>query len=430
MFKPHVLRRSFSLFRRAPTSAAVRSAAHDGHPAIRVQRVRIRQRLFTKARLAGTLVVAVGAWTVLDWLDEEVEDEQEIARPVRRVQPPHIPQEGASDRGGEREVTDEEEKEYDNGDDDDDNDDEDGEEEEEEDDSLIFFPTGFSRPRPRRFYKGSDPEWQTFARLAPDRQRLDKIRGELVSMVRDLATKNPRFGMLLGSIDAKKGHIWIEIKFPDGPPLEYERPGIELTEDLTLRKTTRTVHELHHKKLANILMPTNTLTSVLYDMKRRTLASWESLCNYTGLSESSHSQDVVKKLFVTPATSDHPIQTPVAPNAPALPSPTGTEKQAAPPSPANPALDKLGLSLPDPKQVPTMDLSYFRHTLRRNKKPMAIEPPRGTFIVSGLIEIIGDRAKMTLDVTSLYDPSIGKYVMLQARVRSMTQYKQKPRGGP
>lgn len=53
---------------------------------------------------------------------------------------------------------------------------EDDEEEEEYDDALIFLPTGFSRPKPRTFYRGSDPEWQEFRKLATDRPRMEKIR--------------------------------------------------------------------------------------------------------------------------------------------------------------------------------------------------------------------------------------------------------------
>jgi hypothetical protein len=48
---------------------------------------------------------------------------------------------------------------------------------EEYDDALLFLPTGLSRPRPKQFWKGSDPEWQEFKKLATDRQRVDKIRG-------------------------------------------------------------------------------------------------------------------------------------------------------------------------------------------------------------------------------------------------------------
>lgn len=42
---------------------------------------------------------------------------------------------------------------------------------------LLFLPTGLSRPKPKSFYRGSDPEWREFRKLATDRPRVDKIRG-------------------------------------------------------------------------------------------------------------------------------------------------------------------------------------------------------------------------------------------------------------
>lgn len=54
----------------------------------------------------------------------------------------------------------------------------DGEEDEEEyDDALLFLPTGLSRPTPKKFYRGSDPEWQDFIKMAKDKPRVEKIRG-------------------------------------------------------------------------------------------------------------------------------------------------------------------------------------------------------------------------------------------------------------
>jgi hypothetical protein len=50
------------------------------------------------------------------------------------------------------------------------------EDDDEEEDVLLFLPTGFSRPRPRTFYKGSDPEWKEFSKVASDRPRVEKIR--------------------------------------------------------------------------------------------------------------------------------------------------------------------------------------------------------------------------------------------------------------
>jgi hypothetical protein len=366
----------------------------------------------------GSAVVAVGFWKLLDWLDEEVEVEQE---PQQRRRVPRLPVPD-QDNGG-REIKDEEEDEWEEQDDD-----------EEEDDGLIFFPTGFSRPRPRTFYRGSDPEWQTFTRLAPNRQRIDKIRGELVSLVRDAAAKIPRFTSLLGRVDPTKGSIWIEVKFPDGPPLEYEQPGFELTENLSFRKTTRLIDPLHHKKLANVLMPTTVANSVYSDLKRRMYASWLDLRKYAGFEvKGSAVQNMFKGIPPPPpGIPTSTTQTPAAPSTPVPTVPSDAEKQVQPPSPSiptNSALEKLGLTLPDPGQVPTMNLAYFRLMLMKNRKPMQIEPPRGTFVVSGLIELIGEKAKMTLDITAVYDPNIAKYIMMDMKVRSMTKYKQRPRGG-
>ena len=192
------------------------------------------------------------------------------------------------------------------------------------------------------------------------------------------------------------------------------------------------VHEMHHKKLANLLMPTNTMTSVYYDIKRRMFASWQGFARYTGLEDSPKptAQHIIRGLPTPTITPSSSTQAPAGLNSAALPASADAEKQATPPSPGNPALEKLGLSLPDPKQVPTMDLSYFRQVFRKHHKHMTMEPPRGTFTVSGLIEVIGDKAKMTLDVMSFYDPNQGKYVALHARIRSLTQYKQRPKGGP
>jgi hypothetical protein len=52
----------------------------------------------------------------------------------------------------------------------------DEDEDEETDDAILFLPTGFSRPMPQTYYKGSDPEWQEFRKVVVDRPRVDKIR--------------------------------------------------------------------------------------------------------------------------------------------------------------------------------------------------------------------------------------------------------------
>lgn len=44
---------------------------------------------------------------------------------------------------------------------------------------AIFIPFGFTRQRPRSYYKGSDPEWQSFLAFSKDRDRGKAVRSEL-----------------------------------------------------------------------------------------------------------------------------------------------------------------------------------------------------------------------------------------------------------
>ncbi|KAF2636368.1 hypothetical protein P280DRAFT_378860, partial [Massarina eburnea CBS 473.64] len=411
-----IIRRSFSLFRTPNTTSLALRAARDGHDTIRIQRVHFRKRFFSVSRIIGTTVTLAGAYAFLSWVDGELEalDEEEIENPaVQSKNPEEVAREG-------REITDEEE-----------------DEDEDEEEGLIFFPTGFSRPKPRTFYKGSDPEWQEFVKLARDRNRINRIRGELVVLVRGLAVKNPQYSRRLGKIDPTKGSTWIDVVFPDGPPIEYERPGYELTDELTFRQTTQDVHELHHQRMKNLLVPTAVAHSVYQDSKSRADGLWQGFKNYLGWQETSK-PDAAQKLL-----TQFPMPPPSSPKSPA-PSTTASSTASPPPAPStaedsakpsttpsplsNPANERFGLALPDPTKVPTLNLSHFRRTLHQHHKQTHMSAPRGAFFVRGLIEIVGERAKMTLDVTAAYDPKLGKYVMLSVRLRQVKDFHQRPRG--
>jgi len=40
------------------------------------------------------------------------------------------------------------------------------------DEESLFIPLGWARPVPRRFYRGSDPEWIEFKKLSQDNKRI------------------------------------------------------------------------------------------------------------------------------------------------------------------------------------------------------------------------------------------------------------------
>ncbi|KAF2261827.1 hypothetical protein CC78DRAFT_619021 [Lojkania enalia] len=440
MFKAQILRRSFSLFNRIPSQHLIRSAARDGHQNIQIQRVRFRRHFFTRSRVLGTTFALFAGYELLRYIDIPLdEEEEEVKRRARRRELRNKVRDVADGEEDDRQEEEEEDR-----------------DDEEDSEALLFFPTGFSRAKPRTFYKGSDPEWLEFVRIAPDRKRIERVRGELIGLVRDIAAKNPQYKRRLGNINTKKGAIWVEVKFPDGPPIEYERPGIELTEDLEFRRATRPVHDMHHKRLANLLVPTAVANSVYADSKMRLGKQWQAIKKYFGWGESKQDKNTPMQITVTPTPSSA-LQEPVPKPPPTTPSKvpastppdSETQQQQTPPSaapsesldskqPAAPLEDPFyelkGFKLPSPSAAVTIDLSAFRQTFRKNYKPpwtnVMDDPPRGTFVVSGLIEIIGDKAKMTLDVSAAYDPKIGKFVALAAKTRSIVDYKQKPKGGP
>ncbi|KAJ4372220.1 hypothetical protein N0V83_003994 [Neocucurbitaria cava] len=436
MFKPQVLRRNFSLFNRVPYSRIVRSAARDGHETFTIQRVHIRKPFLSKSRLVGAVAIAgatygLGRYLGLEVEIEEVEEEQQKStRSIDQVSGDDEHYQPAEDFNNEEESDDE----Y--------------------DDALIFLPTGFSRPRPRTYYKGSDPEWKEFRKLALDRPRVEKIRGiahaatggitstngcvgQLVGMIRDLVAKDPKNVLMLGKIDKSKGKVWIEFQFPDGPPLEYERPGIELTEDLEWRKATRPVEDIHHIHLKRLLFPTEAATALYQDTKRKAELIWRGFKAYIGWEEKYEPetvQQLVQRIGASPSSTSPPAK----PMKPAVPNPspvtpaTDTQQPSVSPSvaPADGPAKDVGFVLPDPKKL-TLDLSQFRQDFRKSFGQLPMQVPRGSVIVRGLIEVYGERARLTLNVVAVYDPKSGRYTGVRAHLfNHLIPHRQHPKGGP
>ncbi|RMZ66702.1 hypothetical protein GMOD_00002062 [Pyrenophora seminiperda CCB06] len=159
MLKPLVLRRNFSLFSRVPYSRLVNLAARNGHASIAIHRVRIRKPFFRISRLVGAFVIATTIYAAAQAVGLKVEV-KEIEAKDKQPSPSARPGEDGWTTVGQV------------------MDGEDGNDEDDEE-VLLFLPTGFSRPQQKTFYKGTDPEWQEFRKLATDGPRAAKIRGKL-----------------------------------------------------------------------------------------------------------------------------------------------------------------------------------------------------------------------------------------------------------
>lgn len=120
-----------------------------------------------------------------------------------------------------------------------------GEENAQEEDDTVFIPLGLAYELPKTFYKGSDPEWQSFVRLARDREKCDALKStdlspnhmlcpradvptdELTGIIGEYVGALPQMEKLLGKGNQPQKY-WLDIDYPSGPPPEYERKGYVL----------------------------------------------------------------------------------------------------------------------------------------------------------------------------------------------------------
>lgn len=239
---------------------------------------------------------------------------------------------------------------------------------------------------------------------------------EFTTLNREVAEKHPVFKKI-GKIDKKKGKVWIEFSFPDGPPIEYERPGIELTDELVWRQATRPVEDTHHQRLSKLITPTAASNAVLKDTMRRVDSTWRTFRVYMGWDDKPNSmQHTFQQILVNPTT---PSSTPEAQS-----SPTSSAT-----SPGSDIANDLGITLPSSKEL-TLDLTSFRQDFNRGTKPGPVPPPpRGAFMILGMIEVYGEHARLTLNSAAAYDPKQGKILSMRVTPYNLVMHKQHPRGG-
>ena len=71
----------------------------------------------------------------------------------------------------------------------------------------------------------------------------------------------------------------------------------------------------------------------------------------------------------------------------------------------------------------------FKKNLAKNWKSAEVPAPRGTFMVSGLVELQGSKAVCVMDVRAAYHPRESRWVVVSMGVRRIQRRKQGPRGG-
>ncbi|KAF2435846.1 hypothetical protein EJ08DRAFT_729712 [Tothia fuscella] len=337
-----------------------------------------------------------------------------------------------------------------------------GEEDEEGDVDSIFIPFGWPKPQPKTFYKGTDPEWQEFIKFSKDRDKQKDVQLRLVNRTRSEVSQRLSNKSVIGTIDTTKGRFWLETSFPPGPPQDYEVNGVEIADEF-VAWSTKTVSQKEYYQLRTVLFPTAAMyaswSALRYQFdvqfnKIRSALGWKEqyetearLLRYRATKEKvlgqvqALKQETEKKTQAAKDSTDAPSREAMdkSPESKSTDKRDGSDNTSKSGRKVDAAtatsMEKANMSISIPDVDTTsvegspITMLLFWLKMSKNRQPMNIDPPRGTIVVSGLIEVVGSKGKSTFDVAAAWDPKANDFVASGWKHRKYTPKMQSPRGG-
>lgn len=279
---------------------------------------------------------------------------------------------------------------------------------------------------------------------------------------------------LLGS-NVQLGSYWLDIKYPDSPPPEYSRQGIEIADDYVAWAEQTIPHE-HYVKLRHLMYPTAMFAAVQNSVKIFGHLQWIKVKNGLGIQLSQTDKQVsaiskiekgrmqIESMQAKLESQDEAgsaerqrlldrLNKSESGNAadqkpPALPKP----KETDPPSSAisHPLLSFFlptgaGSQSDDSESgsarrtltpfKPNSDMmlawKMFIQTLQITWRKSRLDmQPKGAFFVVGQVEVRGDRGRIRCDLHAAYNPKESKVVFCICQVKHFWEWRQRARGGP
>ena len=293
---------------------------------------------------------------------------------------------------------------------------------------------GSSSPQAHQQYVRACHDTGCGARLT---QKL--ITGELADIIYQGSVAHPVIAKQLGR-DPKVGKYWLDISFPDGPPQEYARSGIEIGDDFIALSTQRLSPEQQHR-VNRALWPSAAFNGLYASSKVLFAFQYRRLKQALGLestpepgSAEAQMQHMLQRLQAQQQQKQGKLVSGKAqPDASAGTPAPASSSSAAPATDSTAAKSPFPWMAKPPSLMSSIEMPLafhvFNSTLAKGWLPKKQEPPRGTFIVQGLIQVKGSRAVLTFDVNAYYSPRDNKFVVVNASPRLLKKWSQSPRGG-
>ena len=218
--------------------------------------------------------------------------------------------------------------------------------------------------------------------------------------------------------------------------------SIEITGDYVIW-TTRPVSTRNYHRLRQALWPTSLSNSFLATYAAVFSHNWgrvKGIFSADTRERKGDQQAALDRFFrVTQSRTEglgKRSNTASAPSTSDSPEPSGETSTKDVPSRASTTESSSKDVLPPLPPIPqanehtSVPVSAFRNTLKRTWRPAAPVVPRGSIIVSGLVEVVGTRSVCVIDVRAAYNPARSKWEVVQIGTRRLQENSQAPKGGP
>lgn len=213
--------------------------------------------------------------------------------------------------------------------------------------------------------------------------------------------------------------------------------SLEITEDY-IAWTTRPVSALNHSRLQQALWPTSMGLSIWASFAALWSLQVARFKQYFNLKSSSEADDpnspngyIDFRRFAKTTDKQPPEAGPGVDPAPdtkasdSAPAKSTSISSATDAGRVSPPLP----SLPQPGESSRSAVMAFMRTLAQTWRPAGIPPPRGSFLVSGLVAVRGPLGVCVLDVQAAYHPKFSRWEAIAIGLRRVQPLRQAPKGG-
>ncbi|KAI9651829.1 MAG: hypothetical protein M1829_002134 [Trizodia sp. TS-e1964] len=233
---------------------------------------------------------------------------------------------------------------------------------------------------------------------------------DLAGIVETAFSKHAAIRSRLGN-PVKARRYWLDINYPDAPPTEYERGGLEYA-DGQLSWTTKPVSSWNLAKLQRVLWP-EALASSLWTF-------------YAVLLD----RNIYRfKNLLSPNMANHN----------SLPSATAPSSQAHTSAAQSPTAlqEEFSIIVPYPFKAGMgimwdiiIAIQAFKLKLAKAWRPALKPYSRECVLVTGLVEVCGPNARAVAEVTAGYNPKTAHFERISIDIKRIQDARQRPQGGP